>query len=84
MASPVESFIRSTVTKAVGAVAGVNRSLMANTDANPFLTGIHEPLKEERTLTDLKVAGEIPVELDGRYVRIGPNPATPQKAAAYH
>lgn len=84
MASPVESFIRSTVTKAVGAVAGVNRSLMANTDTNPFLMGIHEPMKEERTLTDLKVTGTIPTDLDGRYIRIGPNPATPPKATAYH
>lgn len=84
MASPVESFIRSTVTKAVGAVAGVNRSLMRNDAQNPFLTGIHEPMLEERTITDLKVTGQIPAELDGRYVRIGPNPATPPNAAAYH
>ena len=81
MASPVESFIRSTVTKAEGAVAGVNRSLMANTGSNPFLTGIHEPMTGERTITDLKVTGAIPADLDGRYVRIGPNPASPQKAA---
>ncbi|MEQ1755032.1 MAG: carotenoid oxygenase family protein [Micropepsaceae bacterium] len=84
MASPVENFIRSTVTKAVGAVAGVNRSLMRSDAQNPFLTGIHEPMRDERTLTDLKVTGQIPTELDGRYVRIGPNPATPPNAAAYH
>ena len=31
---------------------------------------------EELTLTDREVIGEIPAELDGRYVRNGPNPIT--------
>lgn len=84
MASQVETLIRSTVTKAVEVVAGVNRSLMSKKEAHPFLTGIHEPMREERTITDLKVTGTIPADLDGRYVRIGPNPATPPNAAAYH
>lgn len=84
MASHVETLIRSTVTKAVGAVAGVNRSLMKSNDENPFLTGLHTPMREERTITDLKVTGQIPTDLDGRYVRIGPNPVTPPKAAAHH
>lgn len=84
MASPVETAIRSTVTKALETVASINRGLMRKTGANPFLTGIHTPMREERTLTDLKVTGEIPAELDGRYVRIGPNPATSPNAAAYH
>ncbi len=84
MASQVESIIRSTVTKAVGAVASVNRALMKGDDQHPFLTGIHTPMREERTITDLKVTGSIPTDLDGRYVRIGPNPATPPNAAAYH
>ena len=34
------------------------------------------PVAEEITLTDLEVIGEIPAELDGRYVRNGPNPIT--------
>jgi carotenoid cleavage dioxygenase len=84
MASQVETLIRSTVTKAVEAVAGINRGLMSTKEPHPFLTGIHEPMREERTLTTLKVTGEIPADLDGRYVRIGPNPATPPNAAAYH
>jgi carotenoid cleavage dioxygenase len=57
---------------------------MRGDDAHPFLTGIHEPMKNERTITDLKVTGQIPADLDGRYVRIGPNPATPPNTAAYH
>ncbi len=38
------------------------------------LRGNGRPITEERTLTDLKVTGAIPPELDGRYVRNGPNP----------
>ncbi len=33
------------------------------------------PIKRERTQTEFKVDGEIPPELDGLYVRNGPNPA---------
>lgn len=46
----------------------------ARAPANPFLTGVHAPMKAELTLEDLPVAGEIPAALDGRYLRIGPNP----------
>jgi 8'-apo-carotenoid 13,14-cleaving dioxygenase len=42
--------------------------------ANPFLTGVHAPMTQELTLEDLPVAGAIPAALDGRYLRIGPNP----------
>jgi len=41
-----------------------------------FLRGNGAPLREERTLTDLRVVGAIPPELDGRYVRNGANPFT--------
>ena len=40
------------------------------------LLGNGRPLSEERTLTELKVTGTIPEELDGRYVRNGANPLT--------
>ena len=40
-------------------------------------------MSEELTLHDLPVEGEIPRELDGRYVRIGPNPAAPDPRT-YH
>ncbi|MBP6011206.1 MAG: carotenoid oxygenase family protein [Alphaproteobacteria bacterium] len=84
MANAVETLIRTTVTKAVEAVAGINRGLLSTKEPHPFLTGIHEPMRDERTITDLKVTGTIPTDLDGRYVRIGPNPATPPNTAAYH
>ena len=38
------------------------------------LLGNGRPLTEERTLTELRVTGAIPRELDGRYVRNGANP----------
>ena len=38
------------------------------------LLGNGRPVAEEITLTDLKVTGAIPRELDGRYVRAGANP----------
>lgn len=59
----------------VSGIAAFNKSRLPPRDApHPLLTGIHEPMTEELTLTDLTVEGTIPPELDGRYVRIGPNP----------
>ncbi|MFN9355856.1 MAG: carotenoid oxygenase family protein [Alphaproteobacteria bacterium] len=84
MASPVEAIVRAGVTRAIGTVAAVRRSLMSNNAVNPFLTGVHTPMQAEKTLTTLKVTGTIPAELDGTYVRIGPNPIKPPNAAAYH
>ena len=77
MASVVETAIRSVVTKGVTAVAGLNRALKSQDRKHPFLTGIHAPLHDERTITDLKVTGTIPPQLSGRYVRNGPNPFNP-------
>ena len=77
MASVVETLIRGAVTKGITAVAGFNRNRMDDEAQHPFLTGIHTPVTEELTLTDLKVTGEVPARLAGRYVRIGPNPFKP-------
>lgn len=84
MASAVETLIRGAVTKGIMKVAEFNRDRMKSDTGNPFLEGIHTPMTEERTITDLAVSGSIPAELDGRYIRIGPNPATEQNPAAYH
>jgi carotenoid cleavage dioxygenase-like enzyme len=46
----------------------------APTTTNPFLTGAHMPMREEFTIENLPVTGAIPAALDGRYLRIGPNP----------
>ena len=84
MGSPIETLIRDTVTKGVEALAGYNRKRLPVPEGdNPFLTGIHAPLTDEFTLTDLPVTGTIPAGLDGRYVRIGPNPIDADPAS-YH
>lgn len=82
MASTVETLIRSTVVKGVEALAGFNRRrLPPPADGHPFLQGIHEPMRDELTLTDLSVTGTIPPAFDGRYLRIGPNPIDPDPAS---
>ena len=85
MASVLEKSIRSVVGVGVSTVAAINRTRMEPlTQPHPFLTGIHEPMTDERTVTDLSVTGTIPAELDGRYIRIGPNPVKAPNPAAYH
>ena len=56
---------------------------MPATAANPYLAGNFGPVVEEITATDLRVTGSLPVELDGRYARNGPNPVAADPAA-YH
>ena len=45
---------------------------------NPYLEGTFAPLADELTSVDLKVEGELPRELTGRLLRIGPNPVAPE------
>ena len=85
MASNVENLIRGAVTKGIVKVADFNRKrLLRPADAHPFLTGIHKPMTEEFTLEALRVDGEIPASLTGRYLRNGPNPAAQPDPASYH
>ncbi len=83
MASLIEAAIRSTVTKGIEAVAEFNRKRMDGNGEHPFLSGIHRPMAQELTLENLPVTGTIPAALDGRYLRIGPNPVAPDPAG-YH
>lgn len=85
MASKVETTIRSVVGTGLTAIAGFNRKrLKAPEGGHPYLTGVHRPMAEEVTLEDLAVTGTIPAELNGRYLRNGPNPALPPDPASYH
>ncbi|MGV3731756.1 MAG: carotenoid oxygenase family protein [Sphingopyxis sp.] len=85
MASNVETLIRGAVVKTIGKVADFNRRRLPRpTDAHPFLTGIHKPMTEELTIEALRVDGEIPAALRGRYLRNGPNPAAAPDPASYH
>ncbi|MFI6532759.1 carotenoid oxygenase family protein [Nonomuraea sp. NPDC050547] len=42
--------------------------------SNRYLEGPFAPVKEEVTALDLPVTGSLPADLEGRYLRIGPNP----------
>ncbi|HHV21873.1 MAG TPA: carotenoid oxygenase, partial [Propionibacterium sp.] len=48
-----------------------------------YLEGNFAPVSEELTVHELTVTGELPGYLDGRYLRIGPNPVTIPEGA-YH
>lgn len=47
---------------------------MTITSTNPYLVGVNAPVTEEVTVFDLPVAGTLPAELNGRWLRNGPNP----------
>jgi carotenoid cleavage dioxygenase-like enzyme len=49
-----------------------------------FMEGGFAPVHEEVTARDLAVTGTVPAELNGRLVRIGPNPITPPDPATHH
>ena len=57
---------------------------MAMTQTNKWLTGRYAPMVEEVTATDLQVTGRLPEELQGRYLRNGPNPIGEQDPSTYH
>ncbi|MFN0182697.1 MAG: carotenoid oxygenase family protein [Aquabacterium sp.] len=83
MPSPIETAIRNKVTQGLMKLADFNRQRMAD-KPNPFLAGLNAPMDKEVTLHDLSVTGTIPPQLDGRYLRIGPNPIGTPKGAAHH
>ena len=51
---------------------------------NAYVEGNYAPVTEEVTAVDLPVIGELPVDLTGRYLRNGPNPAGPVDPATHH
>jgi len=51
---------------------------------NPYLRGNWAPVRHEVTANDLEVTGSIPEHLDGRYLRIGPNPLGDPDPQRYH
>lgn len=52
--------------------------------SRPFLEGAFAPVSEELTAFDLKVIGRIPRDLDGRYLRNGPNALGLEDVRAHH
>ena len=52
--------------------------------SNFFLDGNFSPVAEERDAVDMEIVGEIPQDLRGHFLRIGPNPVHVFSEAAYH
>jgi carotenoid cleavage dioxygenase-like enzyme len=51
---------------------------------NRYLAGNMAPVEHELTSYDLTVTGQIPEELEGRWLRNGPNPVGPLDPATHH
>jgi len=51
---------------------------------NPYLSGVCAPVADELTAFDLPVIGTLPEELDGTWVRNGPNPIGEVVPAEHH
>ncbi|MDF5752099.1 carotenoid oxygenase family protein [Spongiactinospora sp. TRM90649] len=51
---------------------------------NRYLEGAFAPVTEEITAFDLPVTGRVPDDLDGRYLRNGPNPLNLEDPEAHH
>ena len=85
MASVIEKTIRSAVTPVITAVANYNRKRLPEPNGgHPFLGGLHEPMQSEETISAMQVTGTIPDQLDGRYLRIGPNPLKKPHSPSHH
>jgi carotenoid cleavage dioxygenase len=57
---------------------------MTRASENLYLSGNYAPVHTEVTALDLEVTGTIPDYLDGRYLRIGPNPLDDPDPRRYH
>ena len=47
---------------------------MSHAQTNPFLAGNFAPVREETEAHDLRVIGQLPRDMNGMFLRIGPNP----------
>jgi carotenoid cleavage dioxygenase-like enzyme len=89
------NFLAATLTSALGAPLlkaqaqtaqlpeRILRERPSWTSDNIFLQGINAPVFREVDLADLQVTGKIPPELNGIYVRNGPNPMFQPNTYAY-
>ena len=55
-------------------IASIHAREIIDSRGNPYLEGAHAPVSKEITELDLKVIGEVPKDLNGIYLRNGPNP----------
>ena len=52
--------------------------------SNPFLSGNYAPVTEEHVAPCVEIDGAIPKDLNGSFLRIGPNPVFVPDVATYH
>lgn len=76
MLSRVQWAVRAAAAAAIELIAAWNRKRLPHTDG-PYVVGVHEPMHSELTLEDLPMFGVIPAGLDGRYLKMGANPVSP-------
>ncbi len=79
MPNPVQSAVRAVAEGAVNLIAAWNRKRLPQV-ASPYVVGIHKPMPSELSLEDLAVTGSMPAGLNGRYLKMGANPVTPDPA----
>lgn len=68
----------------LGAASRAAAATPARTSRYPFLRGAFAPVKKEVTAFGLRVTGRIPRELNGRYLRTGPNVLGLEDPRAHH
>jgi 8'-apo-carotenoid 13,14-cleaving dioxygenase len=64
--------------------AALQAARFAPTDTNTWLEGRFAPIPAEITETSLRVTGQVPADLNGLYLRNGPNPLRNPNPGAYH
>ncbi|WP_347460927.1 carotenoid oxygenase family protein [Acinetobacter sp. ANC 7454] len=81
---PLSSMLKNTLSKSIQYGADILHSRIPYSHDNPYLDGIFAPQRQEHFSTQLTVEGQIPAELDGALMRIGPNPITVKNPRIYH
>ncbi|UJW29314.1 carotenoid oxygenase family protein [Saccharothrix sp. AJ9571] len=76
--------VAATYAGGVPAFAENTEAVVGTAERHPFLEGAFAPVREEVTAFDLPVTGRIPRELNGRYLRTGPNVLGLEDPRAHH
>lgn len=69
---------------AIEAQAATRDTVAGGSGSTPFLEGAFAPVTEELTAFGLEVTGRVPRDLDGRYLRTGPNALGVEDPRAHH
>ena len=81
---PLSRMLKNTLSKSIQYSAEILHSRIPYSNDNPYLDSIFAPQRQEHFSTQLTVEGQIPAELDGALMRIGPNPILVKNPRNYH